>query len=91
MILVLLLACEAHVDEARVARAAAALEKGDMVAAEAEITAVEDPVVRDMMRLALAADHPQRASELCAATTTAYGKEKCQQVLGRPHLQSVKP
>lgn len=47
---------------------------------------IEDPVARDLVLLRLAVDHPERANALCAQTRTPTGREKCDRVIGRPHL-----
>jgi hypothetical protein len=56
---------------------------------ETEIATVTDPLEQDVLRLRLATEHPSLAASMCPAMTTAVGKEKCQQVIGRPHLQGV--
>jgi len=91
VILAFVLACTTARDDGPFDRASAALRQGDMATVDKEIAAVADPVEKDLLRVRLAAVDPQRAAALCAATTTEYAKAKCHQVLGRPHLQSVKP
>ena len=56
---------------------------------EAALGQIESPESRDLLLLRLAIPHPNRAARLCQLTSTAGAKEKCKQVLGRPHLQST--
>ncbi len=91
VILAALLACTTTTGDGPFERASAAMAKGDMAAVDAEIAALGDPLSQDMLRVRLAAVEPQKGAHFCAAVTTEYGKAKCQQVLGRPHLQSIKP
>lgn len=91
VILALLVACSAALDEGAFTRARDAMAKGDMAAVEAEIGALPDPMARDMLRVQLATVNPARGATLCQGVTTPYGKSKCQEVIGRPHLQSIKP
>ena len=44
---------------------------------------------KDLLLLSLAVENPQYSSELCKKIQTKPAKEKCQQVIGRPHLQAV--
>jgi len=90
VILAVLFACSTT-DDGAFERASAAMAKGDMAAVDAEIAALGDPLSQDMLRVRLAAVEPQKGAHFCAAVTTEYAKAKCQQVLGRPHLQSIKP
>ncbi len=87
MIFALLFACPAPADG--FTRALTALEAGDHAAVKAEIHALDDPLARDMLRLRLAEAVPSAGGRLCPEMTTTYGKEKCSQVVGRPHLQGV--
>lgn len=52
----------------------------------AVLDGIDDPVARDLVLLRLAVDHPERANALCAQTKTPTGREKCDKVIGRPHL-----
>lgn len=63
-------------------------EKGDLQGFEAALGTLEDPLARDLVRLRLAIDDPSRADRLCGRVETGAGREKCQQVLGRPHLRA---
>ena len=85
-----LLACTCDAD-CRFDRALAALGRGDEAAMRAEIDTLSDPVQRDLLRLRVATTEPARAGQLCAEVTTDFAREKCQQVLGRPHLQGAPP
>jgi hypothetical protein len=57
---------------------------------DAALAAIPDPAARDMVLLRLAVDLPARAPELCARMTTPPAREKCEKVVGRPHLGDVK-
>lgn len=46
-----------------------------------------DPLTADLLLIRLAIDSPHRATELCARTRTEVGKQRCQQIIGRPHLR----
>lgn len=72
---------ECHYEVARQAMA-----DRDETAAREAIAAIDGEEHRDMARLRLATDFPRRAGELCRETTTPLAREKCAQVLGRPHL-----
>ncbi|MBM4390333.1 MAG: hypothetical protein FJ090_04355 [Deltaproteobacteria bacterium] len=85
-----LLACTCDAD-CRFDKALAALRSGDEAAMRAEIEAVSDPLQRDLVRLRVATVEPARAGKLCTEVTTDFAREKCQQVLGRPHLQGAPP
>ena len=47
---------------------------------------ISDETSRDLVLLRLAIAAPRHAAELCRRVHTAGAEEKCQQVLGRPHL-----
>jgi hypothetical protein len=55
------------------------------------LSGVADPAARDMVLLRLAVDLPARAPELCARITTPAARDKCDKVVGRPHLGGVRP
>ncbi len=57
---------------------------------DAALDAIEDENARDMVLLRLAVDLPSRAPELCRRTRTPLGKDKCEKVVGRPHLGGVR-
>ena len=46
---------------------------------------------RDIILLQLAVKHPTRANKLCHKVESSIAQEKCQQVIGRPHLQQSPP
>lgn len=52
------------------------------------LASVDDPGKRDLVRLQLAIQDPNRAGELCKRVETPAADEKCRQVLGRPHLRA---
>lgn len=51
---------------------------------------IEDPRSRDLLLLRLAIASPSTAGFLCNRVTTDGAQQKCQQVLGRPHLGTVR-
>ena len=59
----------------------------DPGAFDAALSSLEDPASRDLVRLRLSIDDPSEAGRLCEQAETAPAKEKCRQVLGRPHLR----
>lgn len=55
-------------------------------------TLAAQPVeTRDLLLLTLAIRNPASAGQFCKQVDTEPAKEKCQQVIGRPHLQLSKP
>lgn len=58
----------------------------DPAALSAALAQISDDTSRDLLLLRLAVNHPDQAGLLCRQTTTPPAKQKCQQVLGRPHL-----
>ena len=56
---------------------------------EAKLSTLEATEDRDMVLYRLAVNHPQQASRLCQMVTTRAFVEKCQQVVGRPHLSTT--
>ena len=52
-------------------------------------TALEalDPLTRDLARVRLAVLYPKEATRLCGEVREPVALQKCQQILGRPHLQ----
>lgn len=74
-------------EDCRFAKVANALE--DPAAFDAALGAITDPDARDLVLLRLAVQHPERAGELCGRVQTDVAREKCQQVLGRPHLRGA--
>lgn len=75
-------------EDCRYARARTHAE--DPAALDADLAAIPDSAARDMVLLRLAVDLPSRAPELCARMTTPPAREKCEKVVGRPHLGDVK-
>lgn len=63
---------------------------GDPEALDQALAQIEDPQSRDLLLLRLAIAHPQTARHLCERVSTSGAQEKCQQVLGRPHLGTVR-
>jgi hypothetical protein len=61
----------------------------DDAALDAALAQVAEPESRDLLLLRLALSEPRRAPRLCARVSTPGAVEKCQQVLGRPHLGSA--
>ena len=51
---------------------------------------VPEGVSRDLLLLRLAIENPPRAARLCRRVSTEGAKTRCQQVLGRPHLQTTR-
>lgn len=50
---------------------------------------IEDPRSRDLLLLRLAISSPATAGYLCTKVETEGARQRCQQVLGRPHLGTV--
>ena len=73
-------------ENCRLERASSAFEQSEE-AFEAELAAIASPESRDLVRLRLAIRDPLVAARLCDKVETDAAKEKCRQVLGRPHLQ----
>ena len=68
------------------------LEKLAAEPALLETTLTNHPVdTQDLLLLTLAIRNPSEAGRFCKKVTTDAAKEKCQQVIGRPHLQLSKP
>ena len=63
-----------------------ALKKG----LDAALAAIDDPRSRDLLLLRLAIASPSTAGFLCNKVETDGARQKCQQVLGRPHLGTVR-
>jgi hypothetical protein len=64
---------------------------GDLDGFEEGVRALESPISRDLVRLRLAVRAPDRAGALCAQVETEGARDKCRQVLGRPHLAAPRP
>lgn len=56
-------------------------------ALDAALRSVDDPLARDLLLVRLAFDTPASSARFCARVTTAVGKQRCQQIIGRPHLR----
>ena len=56
----------------------------------AALDQVVDPASRDLLLLRLATSNPKLNSTLCREAATAGAQERCQQVLGRPHLSTTR-
>ena len=55
-------------------------------------TLATQPVeTNDLLLLTLAIRNPASAGQFCKQVRTDAAKEKCKQVIGRPHLQLSKP
>lgn len=54
------------------------------------LAAIADDASHDLLLLRLAITRPDQGARLCARTRTAQAQEKCQQVVGRPHLQTTR-
>lgn len=72
-------------------RALQALEAGDRATVEAIVAAEPDPVARDIFRLNLATEQPEKGAFLCGSVTTRDAREKCMKMLGRPHINAANP
>lgn len=59
----------------------------DPAALQATLDAIPDPISKDLALVRLAFDTPSSSAELCARVTTPIGKQRCQQIIGRPHLR----
>ncbi len=55
----------------------------------AAIAAIPEPESRDLLLLRLAVAEPTRAGAFCADAASEAAREKCRQVLGRPHLSTT--
>lgn len=60
---------------------------GDPAALEAALASVDDTTARDLVRVRLAFEVPTASASLCAKVVTPVGKQRCQQIIGRPHLR----
>lgn len=69
--------------------ASSADRKAFQAALEAALTSIDDPRSRDLLLLRLAIASPASAGYLCTKVQTDGARERCQQVLGRPHLGTV--
>ncbi len=76
-------------EECRMGFAAAQLD--DLAAMRALIAEVDEVESRDLLRLRLAVRDPVRAGGLCKDAETPPAQQRCEQVLGRPHLRAPRP
>ena len=60
----------------------------DRKALDEALSQITDPHSRDLIRYRLAFQDPQKHSGLCREVEEAALHEKCQQIIGRPHLSS---
>lgn len=60
---------------------------GDPTALEGALRTLEDPLSRDLLLVRLAFDAPTSSAKFCSRVTTDVGKQRCQQIIGRPHLR----
>ena len=55
-----------------------------------KLQSIQDPIQRDLLLLQLVVISPRHAPALCRRTNGQNAKEKCRQVVGRPHLGIVR-
>jgi hypothetical protein len=75
-------------EDCRLRVLAPVFEKGSAEEFDAAIGKLEDPLSRDLVRVRLAIDDPSKADRLCMQVETDGARQKCEQVLGRPHLRA---
>lgn len=51
-----------------------------------ELAKVKDPAHRDLLLLQVIVRQPKHSQYLCHKLQTKNAKEKCRQIIGRPHL-----
>lgn len=73
------------VEECRFAFAKRAAK--DPKALDQVLAAIPEPLSKDLVLVRLAFDAPGSSARFCAAVTTDVGRQRCQQITGRPHLQ----
>jgi hypothetical protein len=61
----------------------------DRAAFAAAVDRITPETSRDLVLIRLSVDHPEKAQELCRMVRTAAAQDKCQKVIGRPHLGGV--
>lgn len=66
-----------------------AWEQKDTAGTEAALQRIEDPLERELALVRLAILSPAEAPALCKRVKLEVPRQKCQQILGRPHLQDV--
>jgi hypothetical protein len=60
----------------------------DPAALRADLAQIADPISHDLLLQRLSVNHPAQAGALCRQMKTEQGRQKCQQVIGRPHLST---
>lgn len=60
----------------------------DPAALQEDLAQIDDPLSHDLLLQRLAVNHPNHAGLLCTKMQTDAGRQKCQQVIGRPHLST---
>ena len=61
---------------------------GDRSSLENYIFLIEDASSQDLLRIRLAVRDPDRHQWLCDGVSTQNARDRCRQVVGRPHLRS---
>lgn len=74
-------------EECRFTEAKKLAAAGGLAVLEQALATVEDPLARDLLVVRLVVDDPSRADALCKLVTAEAGLQRCQQILGRPHLR----
>jgi len=46
-----------------------------------------DPATRDLLLVRVVMNQPDQSAVLCAQVTTEFGRQRCEQIEGRPHLR----
>jgi len=72
--------------EDRLLQEASAVYDQDRASYLALIQQIDSPDRRDLLRLRLAMEKPERGQRLCPEVETEGARHKCEQVLSRPHL-----
>ena len=57
---------------------------------DARLMGMESSEEKDILLLSLAVENPRHAQKLCQRTAGEVAREKCRQVIGRPHLGAAK-
>jgi hypothetical protein len=63
---------------------------GNWKSFDARLRLVQGKDERDIVLLSLAVENPRHAPDLCKRTEGKGAKEKCRQVIGRPHLGTAR-
>ena len=64
---------------------------GDRASLENYIFLMEDASSQDLLRIRLAVRDPDRNQWLCDGVSTQNARDRCRQVVGRPHLRGSRP